>query len=311
VQNKACKYCSSDNIVKDGKKHGRQVYQCKSCNHKFVDNDSFADMRTPANVISTAIDLYYDGLSLRKVRTAIAKIYRVNVSEVSIWKWIMKYAKLVNNFVKNFEPSLSGSFHHDETMINVRNGGARTLDGSLHQAWFWQTIDGRTRFLIATHVSSGRGQDEIIAQFRKVVDSAKQRPKAIFVDGSTTYDRGFNKVFYSKYKDKKVELVKRVGIQARLTNNVVERMHGTLKDRTKPMRGLKSKRSAEILLNGYAINYNYVRRHQALGITPAQAAGIQLKIDGWYDLIQKSTLAKTSDELQTITVTNLKQEARD
>jgi hypothetical protein len=77
------------------------------------------------------------------------------------------------------------------------------------------------------------------------------------------------------------------------------------------MRGLKGMRSAEILLNGYAINYNYVRKHQALGVTPAQAAGIQLKIDGWYDLFQKSTLAKTSNELQTITITNGKQEVRD
>jgi transposase-like protein len=32
----------------------------------------------------------------------------------------------------------------------------------------------------------------------------------------------------------------RVGINARETNNIVERLHGTLKDRTRSMRDLKS-----------------------------------------------------------------------
>jgi transposase-like protein len=59
------------------------------------------------------------------------------------------------------------------------------------------------------------------------------------VDGLWAYEKGFKKVFYSRYKEHRVEFVKRAGIRARETNNVVERLHGTLKDRLKPLRGLK------------------------------------------------------------------------
>jgi len=33
-----CKFCESENVVKAGKKNGKQMYLCKDCNHRFVDN---------------------------------------------------------------------------------------------------------------------------------------------------------------------------------------------------------------------------------------------------------------------------------
>src|SRR5690606_13301448 len=93
---------------------------------------------------------------------------------------------------------------------------------------------------------------------------------------------------YSRYKANRVELVKRVGIQARTTNNIVERLHGTLKDRLRPMRGLKNIEASKILLDGYVVNYNYVRKHQTIKKTPAQAAGIQIT-NGWSELIDRAT----------------------
>ncbi len=39
--------------------------------------------------------------------------------------------------------------------------------------------------------------------------------------------------FYSRYKEHRVEFVRRAGIRAKETNNVIERLHGTLKDRLK------------------------------------------------------------------------------
>lgn len=85
------------------------------------------------------------------------------------------------------------------------------------------------------------------------------------------------------------ELVQRVGIRARETNNIVERLHGTLKDRTKPMRGLKAFESTKLLLEGYAVHYNCVRPHQSLGgKTPAQAARMNAP-SNWKGLIEEAT----------------------
>ena len=77
---------------------------------------------------------------------------------------------------------------------------------------------------------------------RKVFQQALevQKPTTLYTDGSFAYDDAFNKVFYSRYKADRVEWARKVGIRARQTNNVVERLHGTLKDRTRPMRGLKN-----------------------------------------------------------------------
>jgi transposase-like protein len=55
-------------------------------------------------------------------------------------------------------------------------------------------------------------------------------------------------------KDTRPELVQRVGIKARETNNLVERMHGTVKDRTIVMRGLKSLESTKALPERFTIH---------------------------------------------------------
>ena len=99
-------------------------------------------------MVLTALDLYFEGLSVRKVQRQIAKIFGVKVSQVAIWKWIMKYSKLVKEFVDTLKFELSGNFHVDETMIKC--------DGEYK--WFWEIIDNETKFLVATHLS-GRKND--------------------------------------------------------------------------------------------------------------------------------------------------------
>ena len=86
----------------------------------------------------------------------------------------------------------------------------------------------------------------------------------------------------------RVELVQRAGIKARQTNNIVERLHDTLKERTRPMRGLKTEETGQNILDGYAVNYNYVREHQSFTMTPAQRAGIKIT-NGWSGLIERAT----------------------
>ena len=100
---------------------------CKDCKHKFVDN-GFVKMRTKDKVIVTALDLYFEGLSVRKVQRQIAKIFGVKISQVAIWKWIMKYSRLVKEFADNLKVELSRKFHVDETVIKCDgeyNGSGR------------------------------------------------------------------------------------------------------------------------------------------------------------------------------------------
>ncbi len=273
-----CKYCGSENLRKDGHVSNKQVYECKECGHKFNDNQNFTKMRVDKSTIVTALNLYYDGLSLRKAQRNLEQIFEVKVSQVTILNWVKKYSSLVKEFVETLTPQTSAKWHEDETMIKCEG----------RDTWFWELVDEDTKFLVASHISGTRSLQDTITIFRKAMEQAKQRPQAVFVDGSHVYKPAFNKVFYSRYKVQRVELVQRVGIRARETNNCVERLHGTLKDRLRPMRGLKSYDSTKLLLEGYAIHCNYVRPHQSLkGKKPAQEAGLEVK--GWKQLIETAT----------------------
>ncbi|MDA4116265.1 MAG: IS6 family transposase [Thaumarchaeota archaeon] len=276
-----CKFCGSEKVVKHGIKMGVQRFQCKNCSHHFYDNHvSFARMRVNEHVIVTALNLYYDGLSTRKVQRQLSDIFGETVSASTVWYWVSKYGEMVGEFVKTLAPKLGGKYHHDETAIFV--GG--------EEKWFWETIDEDTRFIVASMVSHSRTSADAIKVFTQALE--KQRPTAFYTDGSFAYDEAMKKVFYTRYKANKVEWVRRVGIQARQTNNIVERVHGTLKDRIKPMRGLKNPKN---LLEGYVVNYNFCRTHSVIGKTPAQAAGIEMK--GWKQLIQNATAEKTIQEV--------------
>jgi putative transposase len=285
-----CKYCGSESVTKKGFVAKRQLYKCKDCGHRFYANENFVKMRLDKSNIVTALNIYYDGLSLRKTQRNLEQIYGVKVSQVTILNWIKKYSKLVKEYVATLEPQLSGKWHEDETLLKCEG----------KNIWFWEMVDEDTKFLVASHISGTRTLEDTIAVFKKGLDQSKKRPQKVCVDGSYVYNTAFNKVFYSRYKADRVELVQRVGIRARETNNVVERLHGTLKDRTRVMRGLKVEESTKALLEGYAIHYNYVRPHQSLqGKTPAQEARIQSP-NNWKGLIENATQYETK-QIQKVT----------
>lgn len=62
------------------------------------------------------------------------------------------------------------------------------------------------------------------------------------------------------------------------------------------MRGLKNDERAKALLDGYVINYNFCRRHQSIGMTPAEAAGINVK--GWKQLIEAAQIQKAGGKAE-------------
>jgi transposase-like protein len=110
-----CKYCGSEKVTKNGKVKGKQQYICKNCGHQFITASDFPKMRIKSRIISTSIDWYFEGLSVRKIQNQIAKVYGVYVSQVSIWKWVTKYSTLTKEYVTTLKPQLSGLWHEDET----------------------------------------------------------------------------------------------------------------------------------------------------------------------------------------------------
>jgi len=247
ARNMPCKYCLSETVKPAGSMRGKQLVRCLACGKRFYDNGNLPNMRVDKTAIVTAMSMYFEGLSVRKVSRQLESIYCEKVSQVTIWKWVRKYSTMVSEYVKTLSPQIGGKWHHDETVIRCEG----------QDQWFWEMIDEDTRFLVASHLSESRSLKDTVAVFRQAIDTANKRPQALFVDGSMQYDRAFRKVFFSHYRVAQVELVKRVGIRVRETNNIVERLHETVKERTRPMRGFKNQDSARAILNGYVVNYNF------------------------------------------------------
>jgi transposase-like protein len=278
-----CKYCNSEKVVKHGKVGDKQRFLCKDCGHKFIEGSDFPKMRTEARIISSSIDFYFEGLSIRKIVTQIEKLYGIHVSHTTVLRWIFKYSTLVSQYVETLKPQLLGIFHVDETAIKCKG----------IQKWFWEIIDEQTKFLVASHLSGSRTIEDAIALFEKSLRVAKRKPTSIYCDGLPAYVDGYNKVFRTLRKDTRPELIRKVGIRGVSNNYLVERLHSTLKDRIKPTRGLKGEETVRTLLEGWVVHYNYVRKHQTLKMTPAQASGLNVEND-WYGLVKDATKNMTT-----------------
>jgi transposase InsO family protein len=76
---------------------------------------------------------------------------------------------------------------------------------------------------------------------------------------------------------------------------MVERLHGTIRQRNKVIRGLDDEATAQTMMDGLQVYYNFLRPHMALdGKTPAQKAklvGDTEKVN-WASLIKKATKNK-------------------
>jgi transposase-like protein len=113
------------------------------------------------------------------------------------------------------------------------------------------------------------------------LDAADHTPKVIITDKLRAYLDGIELVFGAETRHIQSE-----GFSVEPNTNLIERFHGTLKARTKVMRGLKNKTTARIIMDGWLIHYNFFRPHEALGNkTLGQAAKATFPYDSWKDIV--------------------------
>jgi putative transposase len=145
-----------------------------------------------------------------------------------------------------------------------------------HYQWLWNLMDDTTRFWISSMVSQQREAADARAVFG---DSKKKtnHTKAIIHDGLKSYDEAFQKEYFT-LKNPRVKNIRSVSVRHDGLNSKVERLHGTIREREKVMRGMQTRKTAKQIVEAMRINYNFVREHQAIGKTPAEEAGINLRL---------------------------------
>jgi transposase-like protein len=169
------------------------------------------------------------------------------------------------------------------------------MRGSPHEgkyeglAFVWNVMDRETRFLLASKVSESRDISGALTALQTAIKNAGgQVPEQIRTDKHNSYRQGVKWAFEGKNVDHIADCGVRKGRHT--NNNRIERLNGTLRERVKVQRGLKSYETN--VTEGQRIFYNFVKPHVTLqGKTPAQAAG--LKVNGWKDLIMQASRAKS------------------
>lgn len=284
-----CPKCQSIEIIKDGirhTKHGTDIqrYSCRVCHFRFALNSGFERARADAKVITAALDLYFKGISLRKVCDHLKQFYGIEVSHVAIIKWIRKFVKVVGPYVDQLvPPHISGIYHVDEMMVHVR----KESNEKGHYQWLWNLMDNTTRFWICSKISQKREICDARVVFKQAKERVPRQPKAVVHDGLWSYNDAFKKEFWIR-KGPQTKNIRSVSVRHEGLNSKVERLNGSVREREVVMRGMDHAKSAQALMEALRIYYNYIRTHQGLdGKTPAEASGIKIGgVNRWLSLIR-------------------------
>jgi putative transposase len=268
VNNPSCKYCQSDNVIKYGKYGNTQLFYCKDCHSKFKDDDTLFHMKTPANQVSSALNMFYEGMSIKAISRHLKQEYGNMPSTATIYEWIQKYTQYATDSIIGYKPKKIGdTWIADETVIEI--------DGQ--NVWLWDIIDDKTRYLLATRISRSRTTQDAQILYDRAVKTAGKEPERVITDKLASY----LDVRYGK----DTEHIQGKPFAVEDNTQMIERFHETLKQRTKVMRGLKNIESAHDFINGWLVHYNYIRPHTALNDrTPAEVAGIDYPYKNWADI---------------------------
>lgn len=265
-----CRYCDSDIVWKYGKnRNGVQRYKCPKCDKVFIDVDALPSMRIAIRQLGEIMGQYYGGMSYKDIRRQFKQQYDIDMSRSSFHRWLTRFTKRAVEEASKYHPKVGDKWIADECVLKI--GGVNV--------WCWDIIDSDSRYLLATHLSTHRTTQDAKRLMEKAVKVANGKiPKIIITDSLRAYVDGIELVFGSDTKHIQSEPF----ADADISTNLIERWHSTLKTRSDIMRGLKSMDTAQSLLDGWLVHYNYFRPHESLDDkTPAEVAGVKFPYDDW------------------------------
>jgi len=268
-----CKYCGSSNLWLYGTYKGQQLFYCRDCKRKFTGNSALPKMRSAVTHVADALHSYFSGMSLNEIKQNLEQQYNDSPSVSTIYRWLDRFIEEAKHKVKGIKPNVGDTWIADETVIKIDR----------KKYWLFDCIDAKTRFLLASHLSPNRGTREARALMDRAAERADKTPKVVMTDKLAAYLDGIELAYGADAEHRQGS-----PFDVQTNTNLIERFQGTLKDRTKVLRGLKKVETARKFIEGFLIHYNYFRPHISLkGKTPARKAGIVLDANDWLDVVRQ------------------------
>lgn len=155
-----CPQCKSNKIVRHDIRYNKygdlQRYTCKDCKKRFSFNLGFEKMRTNPQTITSALQLYFTGESLRNVQKFL-RLQGVEVSHKTVYVWIKKYIKLMEKYLENITPKVSDKWRSDELFLKIKG----------NTKYLYALMDDETRFWIAQLVADNKYNEDIQELFKE------------------------------------------------------------------------------------------------------------------------------------------------
>ena len=265
-----------------------QRYRCKVCSYRFIDKDGFFRMRNNPNKITLCLDLFYRGISTRKIQEHLKAFYPHNSNNATIYRWIVRYSKVISKFTDRIKVRTGSEIQMDEMEYHRRK--SHKAKKGIDRNWFIDSVCPETKFLVASNYVKSRNKKQIKRVLEQIKDKSDDNIKVITTDGFMAYQKVVRKTFgYDKHK-RKYNIIHKKVIASRDEgfNYPIERLHNSLRARTKTFRGFHgSIESANVIMKGLAIYYNFITKHQAINCCPYEMA-TNLKLNSenkWLELI--------------------------
>ncbi len=132
-----CKYCSSDDIIKNGRPNGVQRYRCNSCKKSQIEGDK--RVKYPNRIRYLAVSMYLNNSGFRSIGRVLDVPFQL------VHYWIKKAGEIVEEEVKKIkdEPRDIAILEMDELYSFVQKNAGNCEFG-------WLSIGTETRLLRIT-----------------------------------------------------------------------------------------------------------------------------------------------------------------
>jgi transposase, IS6 family len=235
-----CPRCQSDAVTKDGSTPlGGQRFRCGSCRCRFTRRSSsaFSGRAFADDIIALAVRWYVRyRLSYAEVSEWLAE-RGILVDQSTVYRWVQRFLPLFGEAARRYREPVGPDWRVDETYSRIR--------GRWH--YIYRAIDGHGQ-IVDVVVSPTRDMVAARRFFEVAIASSGTTPRRVITDKAGAYPPALVVAVPG--------VLHRTG---RYRTNAIERDHGFLKERLRPMRGLKSLSSAAIFVRGHALIRN-IRR---------------------------------------------------
>ncbi|MFF0372570.1 IS6 family transposase [Micromonospora sp. NPDC005087] len=210
---------------------------------------AFAGFRFPPEVIAVAVRWYprYN-LSYRDFEELLVE-HGIEIDHVTVYRWVQRFTPLLADAARFSRHSPGDRWFVDETYVEV-NGVRRYVYRATDQ--YGQVID--------VLVSTRRDADAARRFFQQALSALKLRPTDVVTDAAAVYPAVLDELVPSAWHHVEQH-----------ANNPIEADHSQLKHRLRPMRGLRTDPTAQVIITGHAFIQNLRRDHYELGLDAPSA----------------------------------------